>query len=142
MTAPGTARRLPRPVEPWKPPLPRDQLTTVLDKLRAWRPFDGDALLDDVAAALDDVVPTEEDVAEIAERLRGHLMQLVDIALAAEEDQRDTTSAQLIEQARTLRAEEVPGDRWQAIGHLRRMGWTVNELLERLVAVRCLTAVA
>ncbi|GAB2788236.1 hypothetical protein GCM10027073_20590 [Streptomyces chlorus] len=142
MTAPGTARRLPRPVEQWKPPLPHDQLTTVLDKLRAWRPFDGDALLDDVAAALDDVVPTEEDVAEIAERLRGHLMQLVDIALAAEEDQRDTTSAQLIEQARTLRAEEVPGDRWQAIGHLRRMGWTVNELLERLVAVRCLTAVA
>lgn len=142
MTAPGVARRRPRPVEPWKAPLPHDELTTVLDKLRAWRPFDGDALLDDVAAALDDVVPAEEDIAEIAERLRGHLMQLVDIALAAEEDQRDTTSAQLIEQARTLRAEEVPGGHWKAVGHLRRMGWTVNELLDRLVTVRCLTAVA
>ncbi|MFI8860425.1 DUF6415 family natural product biosynthesis protein [Streptomyces prasinus] len=129
-------------MEPWKPPLPHDRLAAVLDRLRTWRPFDGDALLDDVAAALDDVVPAEEDLAEIAERLRGHLMRLVDIALAAEEDQRDAASAQLIEQARTLRAEEVPGDHWKAVGHLRRMGWTVSELLERLVAVRCLAAVA
>ncbi|MEU6524010.1 DUF6415 family natural product biosynthesis protein [Streptomyces sp. NPDC046924] len=129
-------------MEQWKPPLPHDQLATVLDKLRAWRPFDGYALLDDVAAALDDVVPAEEDVAEIAERLRGHLMQLVDIALAAEEDQRDVTSAQLIEQARTLRTEDLPGDHRRAVGHLRRMGWTVNELLDRLVATRCLREVA
>ncbi|MFD0229293.1 DUF6415 family natural product biosynthesis protein [Streptomyces hirsutus] len=142
MTAAGTIRRFPRPVEPWVPPLPYDELETLRNKIRAWRPFDGEALLDDVAVALDDVLPAEEDIEEIAQRLRGHLTQLVTIALAAEEDQRDATSAQLIEQARTLRAEDVPGDHWKAIGHLRRMGWTVNELLERLVAVRCVAAVA
>ncbi|MER6113206.1 DUF6415 family natural product biosynthesis protein [Streptomyces hirsutus] len=129
-------------MEPWVPPLPYDELETLRNKIRAWRPFDGEALLDDVAVALDDVLPAEEDIEEIAQRLRGHLTQLVTIALAAEEDQRDATSAQLIEQARTLRAEDVPGDHWKAIGHLRRMGWTVNELLERLVAVRCVAAVA
>lgn len=142
MTAPGTVQRFTRPVPRWTPPLSGDELATVLDKIRAWQAFDGDAVLDDVAASLDDVPPAEEDVEEIAQRLRGHLMQLVTIALAAEEDQRDTASARLIEQARTLRAEDVPGGHWQAIGHLRRMGWAVNELLERLVAVRCVKAVA
>ncbi|MFF4795060.1 DUF6415 family natural product biosynthesis protein [Streptomyces sp. NPDC001276] len=113
-------------------------LATVLQKVRAWQVFDAGALLDDVAAALDDVIPAEEHVDELAERLRGHLMRLVNIAVAAEEGQRDETAARLIAQARTLRTENMPGDHWKAVGHLRRMGWTANELLEHLVAARCL----
>ncbi|GED90682.1 hypothetical protein TNCT6_77670 [Streptomyces sp. 6-11-2] len=115
-----------------------DALATVLQKVRKWQAFDGDALLDDVGAVLDDCIPAEEYVDELAQRLRGHLMQLVTIAVAAEAEQRDETAARLVDRARTLRTEDMPGDHWKAVGHLRRMGWTVNELLERLVATRCL----
>src|SRR5690606_6439673 len=31
----------------------------------------------------------------------------------------------------------APSPSWTALGHLRRLGWTANELLERLLAVRC-----
>ncbi|WP_406471986.1 DUF6415 family natural product biosynthesis protein (plasmid) [Streptomyces hirsutus] len=141
MIAPGTVQRLTRPVPRWTPPLSGDELATVLDKIRTWQAFDGDALLNDVAAALDDVPPAEEDVEEIAQQLRSHLMRLVTIAIAAEAEQ-DATAAQLIEQARTLCAKDLPGNRWKAVGHLRRMGWAVNELLEQLVALRCLKEVA
>jgi len=112
-----------------------------LDRLHGWTAFDGGALLDDAATVLDDVPPAEEDTEELAERLRRHLMRLVHIAVAAETDQ-IPAAARLIEQARTLRAEDLPGGRWKAVGHLRRMGWTASELLDRLVATRCLREVA
>lgn len=141
MTGPGAVQRFTRPVPQWTPPLTGGELTTVLDRLCGWTAFDGGALLDDAATVLDDVPPAEENTEEIAERLRRHLMRLVHIAIAAEVGQ-DPTAAQLIEQARTLRAEDLPGDHRKAIGHLRRMGWTASELLDRLVAVRCLKEVA
>ncbi|EFL42333.1 conserved hypothetical protein [Streptomyces griseoflavus Tu4000] len=124
-------------VRPWTPSLSSGELATVLNRLRSWNPFDGGALLDDVAVVLDDVLPAEEATEEIAERLRGHLIRLSNIAIAAEAE-RDPAAVRPIEQARTLRCEDLPGDHWTAIGHLRRLGWTANELLERLVAVRCL----
>lgn len=138
MTVSLPVRRRRRPVTPWTPPLDGEALHTVLDKVRRWRPFDGDALLDDVGAVLDDCIPAEEHVDELAQRLRGHLIRLVTIAVAAEAEQRDETAARLIERARTMSAEDMPGDRWKAVGHLRRMGWAVNELHDRLVAIRCL----
>lgn len=141
MNAAGTTPHLTRPVSPCTPPLDRRQLTTVLDRLRGWTPFDGGALLDDVAAALDDVPPAEEDTEELAERLRGHLMRLVTIGVATEAEE-DTAAAQLIEQARTLRVEELPGGHWKAVAHLRRLGWTANELHDRLAALRCLKEAA
>ncbi|MGP4089119.1 DUF6415 family natural product biosynthesis protein [Streptomyces sp. KR55] len=122
-------------------PADEDTLTTLLAAMQAWTPFDGDALLDDVGTVLDDVMPREEDAEELAERLRGHLMRLVDIAVANEAGE-DDQAAELIGRAREVRAEEMPGDYWQAIGHLRRMAWTVNELLERLVAIKCLKEAA
>ncbi|GGV57899.1 hypothetical protein GCM10010294_04990 [Streptomyces griseoloalbus] len=117
------------------------ELATVLNRLRGWTAFDGDALLDDVALALDDVAPAEEVTQEIAQRFLGHLMRLVNIAIAAEAG-RDADAAQLIERARTLRTQGVPGDHRRAVGHLRRRGWIVNELLEQLVEARCLEKVA
>ncbi|MFD5661512.1 DUF6415 family natural product biosynthesis protein [Streptomyces hirsutus] len=96
----------------------------------------------DLTAVLDDLPPAAEDAAGIAERLRGHLARLVTIAVAAEEDRRDAITAQLIEQARALSTESILGDCWPATGHLRRMGWTASELLDRLVSTRCLREVA
>lgn len=131
-----------RPVPKWEPTLDQEKAAAFLAAVRQWTPFDGHALLDDIGAVLDDVVPAEDDVEELAERLRGHLMRLVNIALAAEAEQReadrDEELARLIAQARDVRAEEMPGDHWRAVGHLRRMAWSTNELLERLGALRCL----
>jgi hypothetical protein len=118
-------------------PADAETLSALLVAVRAWRPFDGGALLDDVGAVLDDVIPDEDGIEDAAERLRGHLMQLVDIAVAAGADQDDAAAA-LIAQAREVRVEDVPGDHWRAVGHLRRMAWTVNELLERLAVTGCL----
>ncbi|MGW5098320.1 DUF6415 family natural product biosynthesis protein [Streptomyces nodosus] len=122
----------------WQPPLDGDELTTVLARMREWEAFDGEALLDDVAAVLDDVAPTEEQVDELVQRLRGHLMQLVNIAVATEAEREDAATARLVEQARAVRSQDMPSGRWKAIGHLRRMGWTLHELLERLIAAGCL----
>ncbi|MFF0066912.1 DUF6415 family natural product biosynthesis protein [Streptomyces sp. NPDC005279] len=62
------------------------------------------------------------------------------IAVAAGAEEWDAAAARLIERARVLRSEELPGGHWKAVGHLRRMGWTVNELLERMVATGCVMA--
>ncbi|MER5915486.1 DUF6415 family natural product biosynthesis protein [Streptomyces sp. NPDC001982] len=136
------AQRWTRPVPAWTPPLDPDVLHSVLAKIRQWQPFDGDAVLDDVAAVLDDFIPAEEQIDELAHRLRGHLARLVDIAVAAEAEERDATTAGLIDRAHAVHSEDVPGDHWTAVGHLRRMGWTVNELLEHMVATQCLREAA
>lgn len=122
-----------RPVEAWRPPLTTEELQNVLCKMRGWEPFDADALLDDVGTALDDVPPTEGYREELAQRFRGHLMQLVDIAVGGEADVKDATALALIEYARSIRSKDLPGDPQRAVGHVRRMAWTVNELLERLL---------
>jgi hypothetical protein len=108
-------------------------VTDALAKIRAWNPYDGDAWLDDVADALDPVASPEDKVHELGERLRGHLMQLVAIAVRYEAEKRDERAASLIQRAREVREEEMPGDYWPAVAHLRRMGWAVNELLDLLV---------
>lgn len=142
MTGAATIQRWTGPVEAWEPPLSREALEDVLAKVRRWRPFDGEALLDDVGAVLDDVVPPEECLEELGQRLRGHLMQLVGIAVAAEAGQEDEPTERLIRLARQARCEDMPGDHWQAVGHLRRMAWFTNELLEHLVAIQCLKQAA
>ncbi|MER7816637.1 DUF6415 family natural product biosynthesis protein [Streptomyces sp. NPDC096153] len=119
------------------PPQSAETLLRVLLQLRVWEAFDGEALLDDVADVLDDVVPAQADVDELAERLRGHLMRLVNIAVANNADQHDETTARIVERARDLRVEELPGGHWNAVVHLRQMGWIASELLERMVEVRC-----
>jgi septation ring formation regulator EzrA len=130
-----------RPVPAWTPPLDSAALARLLEQFHAWQAYDGNALLDDVADALDDVMPADEHIGELTQRLRGHLMRLVNIALAAEAGE-DAATASLIERARLVGAEELPGDPWKVVGYLRRMGWAVNELMERLVETRCLREAA
>lgn len=113
------------------------ELTTVLERLRGWTAFDGGALLDDVATALDNIPPAQEHTEELAERLHGHLVRLVTIAVAAEAEQ-DPAAVQLIEGAHAVRAEDLPGGHGKAVAQLRRLGWIANELHDRLAAIRCL----
>lgn len=126
MTAVGQALSL---------PLDTEGLRTFLRKLRTWEAFGGNA--NDVAEALDDVVPHAEHLEGLADLHRGHLLRLVSIAVAAGAEERDAAAARLIERARS---EDLPGGHWKAVGPLRRMGWTVNELLERMVATGCVKA--
>jgi hypothetical protein len=126
----------------WTPPLDADGLASLLAKIKGWQPFDGDAVLDDVGAVLDDVIPPETDVAELARRLRRHLVWLIDVAIAAEACQKDEHALRLVQHARAVRSEAVPADFWPAVGHLRRVAWSVNELLERLGAIRCIKEAA
>lgn len=142
MITPATAPGRTRAVHEWTPSLDSEALETVLTKIRGWQPFDGEALLDDIGAVLDDSVPAEGALDDHDLRLRGHLMQLVAIAVAAKAGQNDPKTEQLIEHACRLRAEAMPGDHLQALGHLRRMAWSVNELHERLGAIKCLREVA
>ncbi len=136
-----TAQRWTRSVSAWTPPLDSTALHDLLERVRGWQPFDGGALLDDVAAVLDDVPPPEGDTAQLAERLRGHLARLVTIAVASEAQQ-DTAAAQLVLRARTLHADPLPCGRQEAVAHLRRLGWTANELHDRLTVIRCLKEAA
>ncbi|MGA5599662.1 DUF6415 family natural product biosynthesis protein [Streptomyces griseoincarnatus] len=128
MSAPTVAR--------WAPPT-AETLTAVLDAVRTWTPFDGGEVLDDVAVVLDDGQPPREDVGALAERLRGHLLRLVRIA-EANDAETDPEACRLVRQARVLRVEQMPGDAWAAVGHLRRLAWSVNELLDCLGALGCL----
>jgi hypothetical protein len=114
-------------------------LARLLEKVQNWAPYVDGLLLDDVAAVLDDHVPDEYEVAEHAQRLRSHLMRLVNLAVASRVDQRDRGVADLVERGRELWSQELPSDHPQAVGHIRRMAWTVNELLELLVKHQCLT---
>ncbi|MEV7413491.1 DUF6415 family natural product biosynthesis protein [Streptomyces althioticus] len=128
MNAPTVAR--------WAAPT-TETLTALLDAVRTWTPFDGGEVLDDVAVVLDDGQPPREDVGALAERLRGHLVRLVRIA-EANDAETDPEACRLVRQARELRAEAMPGDARRAVGHLRQLAWSVNELLERLGALGCL----
>ncbi|MFJ9381382.1 DUF6415 family natural product biosynthesis protein [Streptomyces sp. NPDC101455] len=115
-------------------------LRRLLEKVQNWAPYVDGLLLDDVAAVLDDHVPGEDEVAEYAQRLRSHLMRLVNLAVASRVDQRDRGVADLVERGRELWSQELAGDHAQAVGHIRRLAWTLNELLELLVKHQCLTA--
>ncbi|MER7057099.1 DUF6415 family natural product biosynthesis protein [Streptomyces sp. NPDC000351] len=124
----------PRWVHPVQPAtLPeRAAVETALAALRAWHPYDGDAWLDDVADAFDSVPPPEDHVDELAQRLRGYLMQLVGYAVNSEVEKRDGRATRLITRACEVREEELPGDYLKSVAHLRRLGWAVNELHDLL----------
>ncbi|MCW8119226.1 MULTISPECIES: DUF6415 family natural product biosynthesis protein [Streptomyces violaceoruber group] len=127
------------PVRAAVPPFTDAGLRRVLEKVQRWAPHVDGLLLDDVAAVLDDYTPTEHEVDEHAQRLRGHLMRLVHLAVVSKVAEQDGQVADLINRGRTIGTEEVPTDHRRAVGHLRRMAWTLHELLERLVADQCLT---
>lgn len=141
MTAPAAIPGGTHPVSSWAPSLDPAALADVLAKIRQWKPFDGDALLADVGDVLDDVTSPEEHIEELARRLRGHLMRLVDIAVTSQAET-DAGGAWLVGRVRTVCSEDVPGDHRRTVGHLRRMGWAVTNLLAWLIAHRRLKAAA
>ncbi|MFC5804521.1 DUF6415 family natural product biosynthesis protein [Streptomyces formicae] len=123
-------------LEPWTPPHSADELTGILSRLRGWTPFDVGALLDDVADVLDDLPPTAMDMPDLLQRLHAHLGQLATISIANEASEKEDDVARLLVRGAALRAARLPAEPAKAQGHLRQVGWVVNELVERLVAAQ------
>jgi Family of unknown function (DUF6415) len=120
-------------LEPWSPPMDAEALTHLIDKMRIWTPLDGPALLDDVASVLD-ILPLGANVEAIAQRLRGHLAQLLNITGSARSAQDSEYVESLVRRSQTLWARELPRRRTCALCHLRQMAWVTGELLDQLVA--------
>ncbi|MEU1824162.1 DUF6415 family natural product biosynthesis protein [Streptomyces abikoensis] len=117
-------------------PLTGANVESLLERMRRWQPLSVEAAFDDLAEVLGEQTPPADKFDDLAERLRGHLMQLVNIALADLLDTEGTAPDPLIERAREQRSAELPGDDRRALGHLRRLAGTTEELLERLIEAR------
>ncbi|MER6205960.1 DUF6415 family natural product biosynthesis protein [Streptomyces sp. NPDC001642] len=115
-------------------------LKRLLAKVQNWAPYVDGLLLDDVADVLDDHMPGEDEVAEHAQRLCSHLTRLVNLAVASTADERNRGVADLVERGRELWSQALPAEHAQAVGHIRRMAWTLNALLELLVKHQCITS--
>ncbi|MFJ2895833.1 DUF6415 family natural product biosynthesis protein [Streptomyces sp. NPDC087218] len=114
------------------------RLNWMLGKVQRWQPYvDGD-LLDDVAAVLDDYVPSEDEAEVLATRLRGHLRRMVQLAVTSQVDQRDPEVADLVKRAQDARSTALGEDHSEAVGHLRQLAWTLDAFLECLVENQCL----
>ncbi|MEU1180676.1 DUF6415 family natural product biosynthesis protein [Streptomyces sp. NPDC005820] len=142
MTATPTVPRWDHPVRKAGQPLDADRLRWVLQKVQRWQPYVDGSLLEDLAVVLDHYTPGEEEVDDMALRLRGHLMRLVNLAVTSKVEQQDEKVAELVANGRAMRCAELPGDHMKVVGHLRRMAWNVNELLELLVDNQCLREAA
>ncbi|MEX2985694.1 DUF6415 family natural product biosynthesis protein [Streptomyces sp. C36] len=116
-------------------PLTRENVAYVLESMRRWKPLSVEGAFEDLNELLGEQTPQPERFDELAERLRGHLMQLVNIALADLSGNEGPTDP-LIERARAQRSQELPGDDRRALGHLRRLARTTAELLELLIETR------
>lgn len=69
----------------WIPPLDAEGLRFVLERMKDWKPFDVEEVFDDLDTAIGDRSPPVATTGALVDRLRGHLKQLSDIALADEQ---------------------------------------------------------
>ncbi|MDN3061309.1 DUF6415 family natural product biosynthesis protein [Streptomyces sp. SRF1] len=88
-----------------------------------------------MADALDERAPSSDEIDGLVERIQGSLGRLVTIAIAGNAGT-DREAALLIERACDLHSVTVPGGYWKAVGHLRRLGWVTNDLMEHLSETR------
>lgn len=116
------------------PRLDAGDLARIADRLRQLRPLD--AILDDIGDVIADQDPPAAEAPELAERLRGDLVRLENVAVAA--DDRDPRVVTLVRRARTLRATAHPA----TVAHLRRLAGVAEALLERLAETGTLRACA
>ncbi|MFE2179067.1 DUF6415 family natural product biosynthesis protein [Streptomyces sp. NPDC059455] len=128
----STKQRNPPDVEQLTPSLDIDTLARILAAFRDWDPLDWDTIFEDLAAVLGQEAPEHYELVGLADRLHNALFRLVSIASAGHAYEKDQEAVVLIKRARTLDSGELPDDRWKALGHVRRLGWATNELMERL----------
>lgn len=142
------------PTNPWTPSHDEDEIRRYLRAVREWVPVDWDEVYDELDTVLHGEqeishhaagpsggapLPEHDDAEERAQRFRGALMQLMNRGLRSKADTKHSDIADLIERARNLRAEELPGDPWQDLGLLRKLARVTLDLAERLDEVGIVT---
>ncbi|MFD9818801.1 DUF6415 family natural product biosynthesis protein [Streptomyces violascens] len=135
------------PTRPWTSSHDEETVRRYLCAMREWACLDWAQVYDDLdtilhgeqemshhAAGPSGGTPLRicEDSEGLDERFRRALKLLVARALREEADEKHPDIASLIELARTLRAEDLPADPWQAIGPLRKLARVTLALAERL----------
>jgi hypothetical protein len=114
------------PAEEWTPPLDADGLRLVLERFRAWRPLDIEAVFDDLDAAIGNHLPPAATTVALIDRLRGHLKQLNDITLADDSFPPTAEMTRLVQRARPLREECTPAAHRQAVRLARRLAFSAR----------------
>ncbi|MFD8117535.1 DUF6415 family natural product biosynthesis protein [Streptomyces microflavus] len=120
----------------WTPPLDAEGLRSVLERVRNWNPFDVEEVFDDLDTAIGDQTPPVEVTDILVDRLRDHLKQLSDIAVADEQYPPTAEMLQLVARGVPLRAERAPADYRQAVGLARRLAFVTSDLVEELIEAR------
>ncbi|MGW2474923.1 DUF6415 family natural product biosynthesis protein [Streptomyces sp. NPDC001665] len=120
----------------WTPPLDAEGLRSVLERIKNWTPFDVEAVFDDLDTAIGDQPPPVATTGALVDRLRGHLKQLSDIALADEQYPPTVEMVRLVARGIPLREERAPVDYRQAVGLARRLAFVASDLVEELIEAR------
>ncbi|MDA5142270.1 DUF6415 family natural product biosynthesis protein [Streptomyces sp. AD681] len=125
-----------RPAEEWAPPLDADGLRLLLERFRVWKPLDIEEVFDDLDAVIGSHPPPAATTVALVDRLRCHLKQLSDIAVADDRCPPTAEMTRLVERARPLREECTPAARQQAVGFARRLAFVTADLVEELLEAR------
>lgn len=126
------------PAEDWTPPLNADGLRLVLERFRAWKPLDIEEVFDDLDAAIGNHLPPATTTVALIDRLREHLKQLSDITVADDRFPPTTEMTRLVQRGRPPREECAPAAHRQAVGLARRLAFVIADLIEELLATRCI----
>ncbi|MFE3519126.1 DUF6415 family natural product biosynthesis protein [Streptomyces sp. NPDC059166] len=120
----------------WIPPLDAECLRFVLERMKDWKPFDVEEVFDDLDTAIGDQPPPVATTGALVDRLRGHLKQLSDIALADDQYPPTVEMVRLVSRGVPLREERTPADYRQAVGLARRLAFVASDLVEELIEAR------
>ncbi|MFJ3283098.1 DUF6415 family natural product biosynthesis protein [Streptomyces halstedii] len=120
----------------WTPPLDAEGLRFVLERMKDWKPFDVEEVFDDLDTAIGNQPPPVATTGTLVDRLRGHLKQLSDIALADEQYPPTVEMVRLVSRGVPMREERTPADYRQAVGLARRLAFVASDLLEELIEAR------
>ncbi|GAA2543966.1 DUF6415 family natural product biosynthesis protein [Streptomyces albidoflavus] len=120
----------------WTPPLDAEGLRSVLERIKNWRPLDVEAVFDDLDTTIGNQPPPVATSDALIDRLRGHLKQLSDIAVADGRYPPTAEMVQLVERGRSLRDERTPADHQRAVGLARRLAFVTSDLIEALIEAR------
>ncbi|MFJ8980447.1 DUF6415 family natural product biosynthesis protein [Streptomyces sp. NPDC102282] len=120
----------------WTPPLDAEGLRYVLGRVKDWKPLDVEEVFDDLDTAIGNQPPPVASTGALIDRLRGHLKQLSDIAVADEKYPPTAEMVQLVGRGRPLRDQRTPADHQQAVGFARRLAFVTSDLVEELIEAR------
>ncbi len=120
----------------WTPPLDVEGLRSVLERIMNWKPLDVEEVFDDLDTAIGNQPPPVTTTGALVDRLRGHLKQLSDIAVADERYPPTAGMVQLVARGVPLREERTPADYRQAVGLARRLAFVTSDLVEELIEAR------